>query len=119
VSVVWIALLGFAVAILVLAEWPRLDRWVGFDARRGREHVQRVHGVRLFAPLSGDRQALLAQSAHLPGVAPPKGQTGHPCGRPHDHVNVISLLRDRQAFLERPPRRVLVEFPKREDARTV
>jgi hypothetical protein len=47
VSVVWIALLGFAVAILVVAEWPRLDRWVGFDARRGRERARRKANLKV------------------------------------------------------------------------
>ena len=40
-SVVWIALLALAVAVLVAAEWPRLDRWLGADARRGRERERR------------------------------------------------------------------------------
>ena len=46
-SVVWIALLGFAVAILIVAEWPRLDRWVGLDARRGRERARRKANLKV------------------------------------------------------------------------
>jgi hypothetical protein len=41
VSVVWIALLAGAVAVLVAAEWPRLDRRLGMEARRGRERERR------------------------------------------------------------------------------
>jgi hypothetical protein len=41
VSVVWIALLAGAVAVLIAAEWPRLDRRIGMDARRGRERERR------------------------------------------------------------------------------
>ena len=46
-SVVWIALLGLAVAILIVAEWPRLDRWVGLDARRGRERARRKANLKV------------------------------------------------------------------------
>jgi hypothetical protein len=41
VSVVWIALLAGAVAVLIAAEWPRLDRRLGMEARRGRERARR------------------------------------------------------------------------------
>jgi hypothetical protein len=41
VSVVWIALLACAVGVLFAAEWPRLGRWAGADARRGRERARR------------------------------------------------------------------------------
>ena len=37
----WIALLACAVGVLIAAEWPRLDRWVGSDARRGRARAKR------------------------------------------------------------------------------
>jgi hypothetical protein len=47
VSVVWIALLGCAVAVLVAAEWPRLDRWVGLEARRGRERARRKASLKV------------------------------------------------------------------------
>lgn len=40
-SVVWIALLACAVGVLIAAEWPRLGRWAGTDARRSRERARR------------------------------------------------------------------------------
>jgi hypothetical protein len=46
-GVVWIALLGCAVAIAVAAEWPRLDRWAGFEARRGRERARRKANLKV------------------------------------------------------------------------
>jgi hypothetical protein len=46
-SVVWIALLACAVAVLVAAEWPRLDRWVGSEARRSRERAKRKQNLKL------------------------------------------------------------------------
>jgi hypothetical protein len=46
-SAVWIALLGCAVAIVVAAEWSRLDRWVGLDARRGRERARRKANLKV------------------------------------------------------------------------
>jgi hypothetical protein len=47
VSVVWIALLAGAVAILVAAEWPRLDRRLGMEARRGRERARRKANLKV------------------------------------------------------------------------
>jgi hypothetical protein len=47
VSVVWIALLAAAVAVLVAAEWPRLDRLVGSEARRGRERARRKKNLKV------------------------------------------------------------------------
>jgi hypothetical protein len=47
VSVVWIALLAGAVALLIAAEWPRLDRWVGLDARRGRDRARRKANLKV------------------------------------------------------------------------
>jgi hypothetical protein len=41
VGIVWIALLAAAVAVLVAAEWPRLDRWLGMEARRERDRARR------------------------------------------------------------------------------
>ena len=46
-SVVWIALLACAVGVLIAAEWPRLDRWVGADARRGRARAKRKASLRV------------------------------------------------------------------------
>lgn len=46
-SVVWIALLAGAVAVLVAAEWPRLDRRLGMEARRGRERERRKANLKV------------------------------------------------------------------------
>ncbi len=46
-SVVWIALLAGAVAVLVAAEWPRLDRRLGMEARRGRERARRKANLKV------------------------------------------------------------------------
>jgi hypothetical protein len=47
VSAVWVVLLACAVAVLVAAEWPRLDRWLGREARRGRERAKRKQNLKL------------------------------------------------------------------------
>jgi len=47
VSVVWIALLAGAVAVLVAAEWPWLDRRLGMEARRGRERARRKANLKV------------------------------------------------------------------------
>jgi hypothetical protein len=47
VSVVWIALLAGAVAVLVAAEWPRLERRLGIEARRGRERARRKANLKV------------------------------------------------------------------------
>jgi hypothetical protein len=47
VSAVWVVLLAGAVAVLVAAEWPRLDRWFGREARRGRERAKRKQNLKL------------------------------------------------------------------------
>jgi len=49
VSVVWIALLAGAVAVLVAAEWPRLDRRLGMEARRGRERARRKANLKVIS----------------------------------------------------------------------
>ena len=46
-SAVWLLLLACAVAVLVLAEWARVDRWVGIEARRGRERARRKQNLKL------------------------------------------------------------------------
>ncbi len=46
-SLVWIALLACAVAVLIAAEWPRLDRWLGVEARRGRERQKRKANLKV------------------------------------------------------------------------
>jgi hypothetical protein len=47
VSLLWIALLACAVAVLIAAEWPRLDRWLGVEARRGRERQRRKANLKV------------------------------------------------------------------------
>jgi hypothetical protein len=47
VSVVWIALLAVALAVLVAAEWPRLGRRLGFEARRRRERERRKKNLKV------------------------------------------------------------------------
>jgi hypothetical protein len=47
VSVVWIALFVAAVAVLVAAEWPRLDRRLGMEARRERERARRKANLKV------------------------------------------------------------------------
>ena len=46
-SVVWIALLACAVAVLVAAEWPRLEKWLGVEARRGRKRARRKANLKV------------------------------------------------------------------------
>ena len=46
-SVVWIALLAGAVAVLVAAEWPRLGKYFGVDARRGRTRARRKANLKV------------------------------------------------------------------------
>ena len=46
-SVVWIARFACAVVVLVAAEWPRLDRWVGVEARRSRERARRKANLKV------------------------------------------------------------------------
>ena len=46
-SVVWIALLACAVAVLVAAEWPRLEKWLGVEGRRGRKRARRKANLKV------------------------------------------------------------------------
>ena len=46
-SVVWIALFVAAIAVLVAAEWPRLDRALGREGRRGRERARRKANLKV------------------------------------------------------------------------
>ena len=43
----WIVLLALAVAVVIGAEWPRLGRVVGADARRQRERSKRKASLKL------------------------------------------------------------------------
>ena len=49
-SWVFLALLACAVAILVAAEWPRLEHRFGVDGRRRRERERRKANLRLLRP---------------------------------------------------------------------
>ena len=40
-------LLAAAVAVLIAAEWPRLDRWLGIEARRGRDRARRKANLKV------------------------------------------------------------------------
>ena len=46
-SLVWIVLLALAAVVLIAAEWPRLDRWLGVEARRGRERQRRKANLKV------------------------------------------------------------------------
>jgi hypothetical protein len=50
VSWVFVALLACAVAILVAAEWPRLEQRLGVDGRRRRDRERRKANLRLLRP---------------------------------------------------------------------
>src|SRR5205807_4212247 len=63
--------------------------------------------------------ALLAPFTDLLGISPPESEAGHPGVRPHDQSDIVAFLRDRQAVLERTPRGIRIQLPKREDARSV
>lgn len=43
----WIVLLALAVAVVIGAEWPRVGRFVGADARRQRERSKRKASLKL------------------------------------------------------------------------
>src|SRR2546426_2941920 len=86
---------------------------------RGGEHVQWAGGVFLRAPVSRDRECLLAPPSDFARVPPPEGQASETRRRANDETDVILLLRDGPTLLERPPCRVVVEIPEREDARAV
>lgn len=49
-SWVFVALLACAVAILVAAEWPRLEHRFGVDGRRTRDRERRKANLRLLRP---------------------------------------------------------------------
>ena len=53
-SVVWIALFVAAIAVLVAAEWPRLDRVLGREGRRGRERARRKANLKVIRSEDAD-----------------------------------------------------------------
>jgi hypothetical protein len=54
VSVVWIALFVAAIAVLVAAEWPRLDRAFGREGRKGRERARRKANLKVIRTEDAD-----------------------------------------------------------------
>jgi hypothetical protein len=50
VSWPWLVVLGFAVALVIAVEWPRLGRRFGPDARRERERARRKRALRVVPP---------------------------------------------------------------------
>jgi hypothetical protein len=54
VSVVWIALFVAAIAVLVAAEWPRLDRAFGREGRKGRERARRKANLKVIRSEDSD-----------------------------------------------------------------
>jgi hypothetical protein len=40
-------LLAAAVGVLIAAEWPRLDRWLGMEARRERDRARRKQNLKV------------------------------------------------------------------------
>jgi len=54
VSVVWIALFIAAIAVLVAAEWPRLDRAFGREGRKGRERARRKANLKVIRTEDAD-----------------------------------------------------------------
>jgi hypothetical protein len=54
VSWLSVALLACAVVVLVAAEWPRLDRRFGVEARRARYRARRKSGLKVVAGESDD-----------------------------------------------------------------
>ena len=45
----WIVLLALAVAVVIGAEWPRVGKFVGADARRQRERTKRKASLKLIS----------------------------------------------------------------------
>jgi hypothetical protein len=54
---VWIGLLACALAVLLAAEWPRLQSRTGVDARRRRERARRKAQLKLLRTESDEFEA--------------------------------------------------------------
>jgi hypothetical protein len=54
---VWIGLLACSVAVLVAAEWPRLQSRTGVEARRRRERARRKAQLKLLRTESDEFEA--------------------------------------------------------------
>jgi hypothetical protein len=69
VSWLYIALLALAVAVLIGAEWPRLEQRLGGDARRRRERAKRKSTLRLVESDADDFAASVERDlASLPTI---------------------------------------------------
>jgi len=69
VSWLYIALLALAVAVLIGAEWPRLEQRLGVDARRRRERAKRRSSLRLVENDADDFAASVERDlASLPTI---------------------------------------------------
>ena len=68
-SIVAVVLLACAVAVLVAAEWPRLEHLVGADARRRRDRAKRKANFRVLRSESDDFAASVERDlANLPTI---------------------------------------------------
>jgi hypothetical protein len=79
VSWPWIALLALAVLVVVGAEWPRLRRVVGADARRQREREKRK--ARLTVVSSDDEDFVASVQADLEALPTIEERETGPSGR--------------------------------------
>jgi len=69
VSWLYIALLALAVAVVVGAEWPRLEAKVGAEPRRRRERAKRKAGLRVVRDEADDFAASVERDlANLPTI---------------------------------------------------
>jgi hypothetical protein len=63
----YIALLALAVAVLIGAEWPRLETRLGLESRRTRERARRKAGLKLLRTESDEFAASVERDlANLP-----------------------------------------------------
>jgi hypothetical protein len=69
VSWLYIALLALAVAVVVGAEWPRLEARLGVDGRRRRQRAKRKAGLRVVHDEADDFAASVERDlASLPTI---------------------------------------------------
>jgi hypothetical protein len=69
VSWLYIALLALAVAVVVGAEWPRLEARFGVDTRRRRRRAKRKAGLRVVRDEADDFAASVERDlANLPTI---------------------------------------------------
>jgi len=69
VSWLYIALLAIAVAIVIGAEWPRLEAKLGAESRRRRQRAKRKAGLRVIQNEADDFAASVERDlANLPTI---------------------------------------------------